>query len=95
MARISITIAKGKPQGKKPAPMLNTRALFADLRRQLEPNLKAKLGPDIELFLSIGEVGSVKVQGLLAKDGRKIAEQILAELMADFDLGEYVLEASA
>lgn len=93
MPLVTIQIAQPKPPkpGKMP-PTLDKTRLFADLRQQLEPSLRAKIHTDLELELRLGDRGEIKVTGFAQKDARRLAEQTLADLMSEFSLADYIEE---
>lgn len=84
--------AKGKPL---PAPRVNREAMFADLRRHLEPQLRRRYGPEVELVLASGASGEIRLEGAFPEKGvqvRGFIGELLEQAMESLDPSDYVVD---
>lgn len=77
-----------------PGPTLDEDAVRAWLHEQLEPQVRAKLGEQVELRVVPGRTFEIRPEGLQAKavDVREIVGDLIGEVMGEFDAESFMRE---
>jgi hypothetical protein len=87
-----VVIHFARPRNTQSAPAINQDAMRADLHRQLEVILKARLGNEVALRLELGATSDIRLEGrfqLKPNEVKGIVSEALGEVMESFDPSGY------
>ena len=88
-----VVIRFARPRTAQNAPAINQDAMRADLHRQLEVLLKARLGDEVALRLEMGATSDIRLEGrfeLKPNEVKAMVSGALGEVMGSFDPSGYM-----